>query len=184
MRFQYYKQKKKQFSSVIFIKLLAFKAFTPHHIIFRCILNVIQVSCKHLSEVNLPSRSSLSQLPDKQRLSDSRDDEHKRDNNCDGRMVIYSRTFILIKGITGRQRYYLKRRFRAETILRFHAVTRCISRQTTGWTKTSVQQSSLHKGTARKWHVLPPLALSRVLALSFSTNRSPRAKERAIESER
>lgn len=137
---------------------------TPCRTISRCILNVAQVSSKHLSEVNLPSRSSLSQLPDKQRLSDGRDDGYKRDNNCDKRMVICSRTFILIKGITGRQRYYLRRRFRAKTILRFHAVTRCISRQTTGGTKTPVQQSSPHKRTARKWHVLPPPALFQALA--------------------
>lgn len=99
-------------------------------------------------------------------------------------MVICSRTFILIKGITGRQWYYLRWRFRAETILRFHAVTRCISRQTTVRTKTPVQQSSPHKGTARKWYVLPPPALSRTLASSFTTNRLPRAKERATESEK
>lgn len=153
--------------------------FITSHIISYCVLNVIQASCKHLSEVNLPSHSSLSQLPDKQRLSD---DDHKRDNNCDKRMVICSCTFILIKGITGRQRYYLRRRFRTETILRFHAVTRCISRQTTGGTKTSVQQSSPHKGTTRKWHVLPsPPALFRALASSFSTDRLPRAKGRARE---
>lgn len=145
---------------------------------------MIQVSSKHLFEINLPLRSSLSQLPDKQRLSDGRDDEHKCDNNCDKRMVICSRTFILIKGITGRQWYYLRWRFRAETILRFHAVTRCISRQTTVRTKTPVQQSSPHKGTARKWYVLPPPALSRTLASSFTTNRLPRAKERATESEK
>lgn len=145
-----------------------FKIFiTPYRTTSRCILNVTQVSSKHLSEVNLPSRYSLSQLPDKQRLSDGRDDsddEYKRDNNCDKRMVICSRTFILIKGITGQQRYYLSRRFRAKTILRFHAVTRCISRQTTGGTKTPVQQSSPHKRTTRKWHILPPPALFRALA--------------------
>jgi len=116
-------------------------------------LNVIQISSKHLSEVNLPSCSSLSQLPDKQRFSDDRNNEHKRDN-CDKRMVICSLTFILIKGITQWQCFYLRRRFRAETIFRFHVVTRCISRQTTVGTKTPAQQSSPHKGIARKRHVL------------------------------
>lgn len=105
---------------------------------------------------------AITELPDKlrRRLEMTTDGaSSKCDNNCEKRAV-RSRTFVLITGITGRKRNarcYLRRRFRAETILPFRVVA---SRRTiANKTKTSVEAIIATRGNRAKMaRILPRLA--------------------------